>query len=138
MRNLVQPPPSAHCSRCGWDLRLKLIEPANPVINLDVQIFICAKCGREQSYAVGHDPYTAQTASNMRPETETFSPETVRILGEALDEAWRRLEVEAGAYLKDSGDGARTLIAQHIIAMARQGERDRQRLIEGALARFRL
>jgi hypothetical protein len=134
VRNLVQPPPSAHCSRCGGDLQLKLIEPANPVINLDVEIFVCAKCGREQSYAVGHDPYTAQTASNMRPETETFSPETVHILGEVLDEAWRRLE--AGAYLKDSGD--RTLIAQRIIAMARQGERDRQRLIEGALARFKL
>ena len=136
MRNLVQPPPSTHCSRCGGDLRLKLIEPANPVSNLDVEIFVCAKCGREQSYAVGHDPYTAQTASNMQPETETFGPETVHILGEVLDEAWRRLE--AGAYLKDSGDGARTLIAQHIIAMARQGERDRQRLIEGALARFKL
>jgi hypothetical protein len=137
VRNLVQPPPSAHCSRCGGDLRLKLIEPANPVINLDIEIFVCAKCGREQSYAVGHDPYTAQTARNVPPETETFSPETVHILGEVLDEAWRRLE--AGAYLKDnSGDGARTLIAQHIIAMARQGEGDRQRLIEGALARFKL
>ena len=109
MRNLVQPPPSAHCSRCGGDLRLKLIEPANPVSNLDAQIFVCAKCGREQSFAVSHDPYTAQTASNMRPETETFSPETVRILGESLDEAWRRLEVEAGAYPKDSGDGARNV-----------------------------
>jgi hypothetical protein len=136
MRNLAQPPPFAHCSRCGGDLRLKLIEPANPVTNLDVEIFVCAKCGREQSYAVGHDPYAAQTASNMPPETETFSPETVHILGEALDEAWRRLE--AGAHLEDSGDGARTLIAQHIIAMARQGERDHQRLIEGALARLKL
>jgi hypothetical protein len=136
MRNLVQPPPSAHCSRCGGDLRLKLIEPANPIIDLDVQIFVCAKCGREQSYAVSHDPYAAQTASNMRPETETFSPETVHILGDALDEAWRRLE--AGAHMKGRGDGTRTLIAQHIIAMARQGERDRQRLVEGALARLKL
>jgi hypothetical protein len=27
VRNLVQPPPSAHCSRCGGDLRLKLSRP---------------------------------------------------------------------------------------------------------------
>ena len=53
-----------------------------------------------------------------------------------MDEAWRRLE--AGAHLNGSADSARTLVAQHIIAMARQGERDPQRLIEGALARLTL
>ena len=74
--------------------------------------------------------------SNINEPTEEFSPEAVHILGDALDEAWRRLE--AGAHLNGSADSARTLVAQHIIAMARQGERDPQRLIEGALARLTL
>jgi hypothetical protein len=66
----------------------------------------------------------------------SFSPETLQILGSALDGAWRR--VESGADMKEHSDGARSLIAQHIIAMATHGERDRQRLIEGALARLTL
>jgi hypothetical protein len=40
--------------------------------------------------------------------------------------------------MNGSADHARTLVAQHIVAMAKQGERDRQRLIEGALARLGL
>jgi hypothetical protein len=40
--------------------------------------------------------------------------------------------------LNGSGDAIRTILAKHIIAMAQQGERDPQRLIEGALARLEL
>jgi hypothetical protein len=40
--------------------------------------------------------------------------------------------------LNGSGDAVRTILAKHIIAMAEQGERNRQRLIEGALARLKL
>jgi uncharacterized protein with PIN domain len=65
MRNLVQPPPSMHCDLCNGELRLKLIKPDNPVLDMDAQIFVCAKCGHEQWYLVTHDHYTAHTASNM-------------------------------------------------------------------------
>jgi Zn finger protein HypA/HybF involved in hydrogenase expression len=58
MRNLVQPPPSLHCDHCNGELRLKLIEPANSVFDLDAEIFVCAKCGHEQSYVVQHDHYS--------------------------------------------------------------------------------
>src|SRR3984893_5666415 len=64
----------------------------------------------------------------------TFNPETRHILGSALDDAWQRLEVRV--HLNGSGDAIRTILAKHIIAMAEEGERDRQRLIEGALARL--
>ena len=37
-----------------------------------------------------------------------------------------------------SADAIRTILAKHIIAMAEEGERDRQRLIQGALARLKL
>jgi pyridoxal/pyridoxine/pyridoxamine kinase len=66
----------------------------------------------------------------------TFNPETRHILGSALDDAWQRLEVRV--HLNGGGDAIRTILAQHIIAMAEEGERDRQRLIEGALARLKL
>ena len=75
----------------------------------------------------------------MTPASEqstTFNPETLHILGSALDDAWQRLEVRV--HLNGSGDAVRTILAKHIIAMAEQGERNRQRLIEGALARLKL
>ena len=58
------------------------------------------------------------------------------IFSAALDDAWHHLEVRV--HLNGSGDAIRTILAKHIIAMAEQGERDRQRLIEGALARLKL
>jgi len=55
MRTLVEPPPSSRCDVCGGELLLKLIESANPALEMDNEIFVCVKCGREQSYAVRHD-----------------------------------------------------------------------------------
>jgi hypothetical protein len=69
-------------------------------------------------------------------QSTTFNPETLHILGRALDDAWHRLEVRV--HLNGSGDAVRTILAKHVIAMAEQGERNRQRLIEGALARLKL
>ena len=64
MRNLVRPPPSLHCEHCDGELRLKLSEPSDPVLDLDTEIFVCAKCGHEHLYVVGHNHYAAHTASN--------------------------------------------------------------------------
>ncbi len=55
MRTLVEPPPSSHCDVCGGELRLKQIESANRTLDLDNEIFVCAKCGREQVYTVSHN-----------------------------------------------------------------------------------
>ena len=43
-----------------------------------------------------------------------------------------------GAHLNGGGDAARAVLAKHIFAMAQQGELDRERLVEGALARLKL
>ena len=67
MRNLVQPPPSLHCNHCDGELRLKRVEPAGSPFDLDIEIFICSKCGHEQACSVSHDRYAAHTASNMPP-----------------------------------------------------------------------
>ena len=55
MRTLVEPPPSSHCKFCGGELRLKQIESANRVLDLDNEIFVCVECGREQSCTVNRD-----------------------------------------------------------------------------------
>jgi hypothetical protein len=55
----------------------------------------------------------------------SFDPKTVRLLGAALDTAWERLR--AKIYLNGGSDDARTILAQQIIAMAKQGERDPER-----------
>ncbi len=66
MRTLVPPPPSQHCDICRGELRLKEIEPVEPLfLELDIEIFVCTKCGHEQSHRVSHDHYAAHTASNV-------------------------------------------------------------------------
>jgi hypothetical protein len=66
MRTPVPPPPSQHCDICHGELRLKQIEPVGPLsLELDIEIFVCAKCGHEQSHRVSHDPYAAHAASNV-------------------------------------------------------------------------
>ena len=69
MRTLVQPPPSSHCERCGGELRLKRVEPANRMLNLENEVFVCAKCGREQSYTVDHN----HTMPHPRWPSETIA-----------------------------------------------------------------
>ena len=62
MRILVEPPPSARCELCYGELRLKLIESANPALDLDNEIFVCVNCDRAQLYAVSHHNRTHKVA----------------------------------------------------------------------------
>ena len=61
MRALAEPPPSSRCNLCGGELLLKRIEVANRTLDLDNQIFVCANCGREESYIVARDHNTPHT-----------------------------------------------------------------------------
>ena len=67
MRNLVEPPSSIYCKLCDGELRFKRIEPDDPVFDIEVAIFVCAKCGHEHSRRMIHDPYIAHTARSMPP-----------------------------------------------------------------------
>jgi hypothetical protein len=67
--------------------------------------------------------------------TEEFGADTVHLLGQAVDQAWRRVELD---HVNDSAAGAIVVLAEHILALARQGERDPKRLAEGALIRLSL
>jgi hypothetical protein len=63
----------------------------------------------------------------MNDDSRTFESNTLRMLGDAFDEAWERLG-RAGCVSVDRND-----LAKHIIALAITGERDRKKLVDSAL-----
>ena len=67
----------------------------------------------------------------------TFDVDTTKVLASAFDTAWLSLQKSGGAFVADERiSGTRELLAQRIIEIAQRGERDRQRLVNGALVQF--
>jgi hypothetical protein len=65
---------------------------------------------------------------------QSFDPKTVKLLAEAFDAAWEVLLTE-GVVMSDVQEARRTL-AQQIIELAHNGERDPRKLRLVALDRF--
>jgi hypothetical protein len=63
----------------------------------------------------------------------SYDPDTLGLLGRALNEAWADTLVMFGARLTD-GDSLRTSMAKRILAAAQNGERDVARLKRFALS----
>lgn len=66
MRRCVEPPPSVRCSGCKGLLTLKKIDTTWNVIGVNANVFACASCGREQSFAARQDLYAARAGNNLR------------------------------------------------------------------------
>jgi len=64
-----------------------------------------------------------------------FDPATIKILVAALDAAWSTIQ-RSGSPLaaEDQAASTRERLAKRIVGTARNGERDRQRLVDDALA----
>jgi hypothetical protein len=63
-----------------------------------------------------------------------FDPETVGPLTTAFDLAWEHLRSSNARFAADDyAEAARTILARHIIAAAKAGERDVGTLADGAL-----
>src|SRR5712672_1882731 len=63
-----------------------------------------------------------------------FDPDTVQILIGAFDDAWASfLNSDAPFAAENHSETARDILAKHIIEAAKNGERDRHKLSEGAL-----
>ena len=63
-----------------------------------------------------------------------FDPDDIRILVGALDKAWEAVQASGEVFdSKARVDTARAILAKHIIAAAKDGERDEGRLRDGAL-----
>ncbi len=68
-----------------------------------------------------------------------FDPDAIQILSSALDDAWEIvLTDKIGFKLDGNPEAVRDVLAKHIVDLALRGERDRKRLIDGALIRLRL
>ena len=52
-------------------------------------------------------------------------PEDISVLYDALNDAWRRVQNSKAPWASDDySDAGRTILANHIITMAKEGERD--------------
>lgn len=67
----------------------------------------------------------------------TFNVDTTKTLASAFDAAWLSLQASDSSFAADDrAAGTRDLIAQRIVDIAGSGERDKRRLVAGALAQF--
>ena len=62
-----------------------------------------------------------------------FDPDDMQILVAAFDKAWEAVQASGVIYPEDKVELVRAILAKHIIAAAKDGERDHGRLRDGAL-----
>jgi hypothetical protein len=55
-------------------LLFKCIERDDPAFDIEVQIFVCAKCGLEHSRKLMHEPYTAHTVKEAERKAQPRVP----------------------------------------------------------------
>jgi hypothetical protein len=65
--------------------------------------------------------------------TRLFDAEDMQILGAAFDKAWEAVQANGVIYPNDKVELVRAILAKHIIAAAKDGERDHSRLYEDAV-----
>jgi hypothetical protein len=70
----------------------------------------------------------------LKEHPGVFDPDDVRILVAAFDQAWESVQASGAPFDTDGqAQSARAILAKHIIAAAKQGDRDQARLRDGAL-----
>jgi hypothetical protein len=72
-------------------------------------------------------------------EHTAFDDETARLLMEAFQDAWKIIQLSGSPLVaQDQVTVMRAILAEHIMRMAMQGERDLEQLIDGALNHLRV
>jgi hypothetical protein len=72
-------------------------------------------------------------AKYLREFDQVFDAEDMQILSAAFDKAWEAVQASGVIYAEDKVELVRAILAKHIIAAAKDGERDHSRLRDGAL-----
>jgi hypothetical protein len=72
-------------------------------------------------------------AEHLGKFDQVFDAEDMEILGAAFDKAWETVQASGVIYDQDKVELVRAILANHIIAAAKEGERDHGRLRDGAL-----
>src|SRR5208283_388528 len=110
MRDLVQPLPSVHCELCGGELLFERIELDDEVLEIEVQVFVCAKCHREYSRKLIHDPYTAHTLRRSGGMAHAMG-ESARASRAAIQELTKAYQELATKNAKNLTDAMQALAA---------------------------
>ena len=71
-------------------------------------------------------------AEHLKGFDRVFDSEDMQILGAAFDSAWDAVQASGVRYPEDKVE-LQAILAKHIIAAAKDGERDHSRLRDGAL-----
>jgi hypothetical protein len=69
----------------------------------------------------------------MQRFDQVFDAEDMQILSAAFDKAWEAVQASGVIYPEDKVELVRSILAKHIIAAAKDGERDHGLLRDGAL-----
>jgi hypothetical protein len=69
----------------------------------------------------------------LKEHPGVFNPDEVHILFAAFDKAWETVQASSMRYPEAKAEQVRAILAKHIIAAAKAGERDQRRLRDGAL-----
>jgi hypothetical protein len=72
-------------------------------------------------------------AEHLGEFDQVFDAEDMQILGAAFDKAWEAVQASGVIYPENKVELVRAILAKHIIAAAKDGERDHGRLRDGAL-----
>ena len=72
-------------------------------------------------------------AEHLGEFDQVFDAEDMQILSAAFDKAWEAVQASGVIYAEDKVELVRAILAKHIIAAAKDGERDHSRLRDGAL-----
>jgi hypothetical protein len=72
-------------------------------------------------------------AEHLGKFDQVFDAEDMQILGAAFDKAWETVQASGVIYEQDKVELVRAILANHIIAAAKEGERNHCRLRDGAL-----
>ena len=81
-----------------------------------------------------HRPVGSGEMRNFLSEhSGAFDPDEVHTLIVAFDRAWETIQASGVVYPEAKAEIVRAILARHIIAAAKNGERDHGRLRDGAL-----
>lgn len=141
-------PDGPPCVACGAKTRLFGIESHPVLTRSSLLSYVCIACDAvrvnvtslpDVRWQFPHPRQEAAVPMSKLLSDGAFDPETTNLLGDAFEDSWQTLRVE-GSPLADETHAASTrkVLAKTIIEKAQQGERDSKRLVEGALASFRL
>jgi hypothetical protein len=72
-------------------------------------------------------------AEHLGEFDQIFDAEDMQILSAAFDKAWEAVQASGVIYPQDKVELVRAILAKHIIAAAKDGERDHSQLRDGAL-----